>query len=54
MKSLASSIHCKVRKLHVMYLVLPIGARARSTTLWNSIMENLKRNHICGRGGTFH
>lgn len=38
-RSMASIMHCKLGKLPLTYLGLPIGARARSTTLWKPVIE---------------
>lgn len=42
-QSLASSIHCKVGKLPIWYLGLPLGARTRAVALWNPVVEKFEK-----------
>lgn len=41
-RSLASIIYCKVGKLSVIYLGLPVGAKKGSQALLNSMIEKVK------------
>lgn len=42
-QSLASFICCKLGKLRFVYLVLPIGAKARSKSLWDHVIVKFER-----------
>ena len=42
-RSLTNIINCKSGKLPIIYLGLPIGAKPRSKSLWDPVIENSKR-----------
>lgn len=42
-RSLASAIRCRVGKLLILYLGLPVGPRTSSMALWNPVVEKVEK-----------
>ena len=40
---LAYIFRCRSKRLHIIYLRLPIGVNARSKSLWDMVIENFKK-----------
>jgi hypothetical protein len=42
-EALAAILGCKVSKLPMTYLGLPLGSRFKEKTVWNGILEKMER-----------